>query len=180
MPQKKNPDLAELIRGKSARVIANYQSVITMMKSLPLSYNRDMQEDKQPVFESFYILSSSLKILTSMVNSVKFDNSKLFESIKDGFMLSTDLADWLVKKGIPFGEAHNLIGELINLAFSKNKELKDLTLDEFKSVSKIFDQSIFKILEINSSLRNKVTIGSPNPSLVKKQIKKWQKKIAIS
>ncbi|MCK5086217.1 MAG: argininosuccinate lyase, partial [Melioribacteraceae bacterium] len=129
MPQKKNPDMAELIRGKSGRAYGNYISVATMLKGLPLSYNRDMQEDKEPVFDSFNTYVNSLQIMNGMINSIRV-NEKRFVKVLDGdFIFATELAEWLVLKGIPFREAHSIVGEIVRLAEEKNLKLNQLSIE---------------------------------------------------
>ncbi|MDR3609057.1 MAG: argininosuccinate lyase [Ignavibacteriaceae bacterium] len=174
MPQKKNPDVAELIRGKSARVFSNYQSVITLMKGLPLSYNRDMQEDKPPLFNSYSIYSESLKLMEGMFDTIEFDNTYLLSIMKKSTILATDAADWLVLKGIPFREAHDIIGKLVVYCIKNEKGLQDLTIKELKKINPIFDESVIEIFNLENSLNRKKTPGSPNPIFVREQIAKWK------
>jgi len=174
MPQKKNPDIAELIRGKSARVFSNYQSVITLMKGLPLSYNRDMQEDKHSLFSSHSIYSDSLKLMKGMFETIKFDNSHLLSLMKKSTILATDAADWLVLKGIPFREAHDIVGELVKYCLNNEKGLAELTLKELKQINPVFDESVLEVFRLENSLNRKNTPGSPNPKFVKDQINKWK------
>jgi argininosuccinate lyase len=177
MPQKKNPDIAELIRGKASKVFANYQSVIAMLKGLPLSYNRDMQEDKPSVFNSFYIYLTSLKLMNGMMKTVTFNGSALFEKIKNGSTMATDAADWLVSKGIPFKEAHNIIGALVKYSLKNKIDFKDLTVKDLKKVNPVLNKELLTLLKVEGSLQRKKTFGSPNPAFVKKQIAKWKGKL---
>ncbi len=179
MPQKKNPDICELIRGKSARVFSNYQSILTMMKALPLSYNRDMQEDKVPVFESSGILSSSLFLLSGMIGTVVFNNTKALEGLEKGFSLATDVADWLVLKGIPFRKAHDLAGKLVLYCAANNKKFSDLTEEEFTKILTVFDQSIFDLFPVSKSLGRKKTASSPNPEFIRNQLAQWKKSLGV-
>ncbi|MGE5364939.1 MAG: argininosuccinate lyase [Bacteroidota bacterium] len=179
MPQKKNPDMAELIRGKVGRVYGNYISLATTMKGLPLSYNRDMQEDKEPVFDSFETYSSSLNIMASMISTMLVKKDRFTEDLKSGYTLATDLADWLVLKGVPFREAHKLVGLLIKYAESKNVAPGQLTLEEFQSVSPIFDDKALQILSMQDALFRKKTHGSTNPGLICQSIKKWKTRLEI-
>ena len=179
MPQKKNPDICELIRGKSARVFSNYQSILTMMKALPLSYNRDMQEDKVPVFESSGILSSSLFLLSGMIGTVVFNNTKALEGLEKGFSLATDVADWLVLKGIPFRKAHDLAGKLVLNCAANNKKFSDLTEEEFTKILTVFDQSIFDLFPVSKSLGRKKTASSPNPEFIRNQLAQWKKSLGV-
>src|ERR1035438_5428710 len=174
MPQKKNPDIAELIRGKTARVYSNYQSVITLIKGLPLSYNRDMQEDKQSLFNSYSIYSDSLKLMKGMFETIQFNNSHLLSLMKKSSILATDAADWLVLKGIPFREAHDIVGELVKYCIKNEKGLAELTLKELKHINPLFDETVLEVLKLDKSLSKKKTPGSPNPSFVKEQILKWK------
>ncbi len=174
MPQKKNPDLAELIRGKANRVFGNYQSVASLMKGLPLSYNRDMQEDKPPVFNSYSIYSSSLHIMSEMFKTVEFNNAVVLERMKQTPMLATDAADWLVQQGIPFREAHDIIGELVKYSVNKNIPFKDLTLDDLKQVSPAFNEGVLPVLQFEKCLEQKKTLGSPNPNFVRARIAYWK------
>ena len=174
MPQKKNPDIAELIRGKSARVFSNYQSVITLMKGLPLSYNRDMQEDKSSLFSSYSIYSDSLKLMKGMFETIQFDNSHLLSIMKKSTILATDAADWLVLKGIPFRKAHDIVGKLVKFCIDNNKGLEDLTITELKKIYSVFDESVLEVFNLEHSLSRKKTPGSPNPDLVRLQIAKWK------
>lgn len=155
MPQKKNPDIAELIRGKTARVFSNYQSVITLMKGLPLSYNRDMQEDKPPLFNSYSIYSDSLTLMKSMFETIQFDNSHLLSIMKKSTILATDVADWLVLKGIPFREAHDIVGELVKYCIKNEKGLEELNLQELKQINSIFDETVCEVFNLENSLSRK-------------------------
>jgi argininosuccinate lyase len=170
MPQKKNPDMAELIRGKTGRVYGNYISLATTMKGLPLSYNRDLQEDKEPLFDSFNTFVESLQIMNEMMLSAKFNSSKYIKDLEGDFSLSTDLADWLVLKGVPFRKAHEIIGKVVKQLEEKGKDFSAVKLDFLKSIDPIFDESALECLNLKTSLERKKTIGSPNPDLVKERI----------
>jgi argininosuccinate lyase len=176
MPQKKNPDLAELTRGKTGRVYGNQLSLLTTLKGLPLSYNRDMQEDKEPVFDSFKTYFSSLKIVMMMMQTVKIFKERFLNELQNDFLLATDLADWLVIKGVPFREAHEVVGKLVKYCESNSKSFGDISLNEMQSINQIFDKSALECLNIKTSLQRKKTYGSPNPKLVKKQIADWKKR----
>lgn len=177
MPQKKNPDMAELIRGKSGRVYGNYISLATTMKGLPLSYNRDLQEDKEPVFDSFDTYYNSLIIMALMMDSITIHKNKYDEELKNSFILSTDIADYLVLKGIPFREAHKIIGEVVKYAEENNIGLSQLTLPELKKFNPSFDESVTDYLSVESSLTRKKTAGSPNPKFVTEIINYWKSEI---
>jgi argininosuccinate lyase len=177
MPQKKNPDLAELIRAKAGKMLGNYTSLSTLLKSLPLSYNRDLQEDKPPVFSSFENYTSSLHLMGEMLLNTEFKVSLKDDPQKNDFQLATDLTDYLVQKGISFRKAHGIIGEVVKYAESNGSGLNQLSLGELNKFSELFDDSSLEILKIESSLRNKRTYGSPNPNIVQKQIDKWKRKL---
>jgi argininosuccinate lyase len=177
MPQKKNPDMAELIRGKMGRISGNYVTLLTILKGLPLSYNRDLQEDKEPAFDSFKTYSESLHIMAMLIASMKVDAQKFEKELKGDFSLATDLADWIVLKGIPFREAHSIVGKVVKLAEEKNKKFDQLTLEEIQSVNAVFDKSALDCFEIKTALNRKKTFGSPNPEIVKKEIAYWSSKL---
>jgi len=177
MPQKKNSDLAELIRGKSGRVFGNGFGFLSTMKSLPLSYNRDFQEDKEPLFDSVYTYGTSLEVMRLMFIGMEVNAERFTEELNGDFSLATDLADWLVQKGIPFREAHHLVGEVVKLAETKNSKLNQLTIDELKNISPLFDESVPELFDISKALARKKTFGSPNPDLVKEQINFWKEKL---
>ncbi len=180
MPQKKNPDMLELIRGKSGRVFGNYSSVLVMMKGLPLSYNRDMQEDKEPVFDSYLQFAKSLGIASKIINSIKINKNRFIEELDGDFILATDLAEWLVLKGIPFRESHKIVGKVVKFAEDKNKKLNELQLDDLLNIHPVFEKSALDILKIKNALYRKVTQGSPNPDLVREQINKWKELIKVN
>jgi len=173
MPQKKNPDMAELIRGKMGRISGNYIALLTIMKGLPLSYNRDLQEDKEPSFDSFKTYFECLHLMTMMIASMKPDTNKFENELKGDFSLATDLADWLVLKGIPFREAHSIVGHVVKLAEDSGKKFDQLTLEEIKTVNSIFDESALECFNIKTALWRKKTFGSPNPEIVKEEISYW-------
>jgi argininosuccinate lyase len=177
MPQKKNPDLAELIRAKAGKMLGNYTSLSTLLKSLPLSYNRDLQEDKPPVFSSFENYASSLHLMGEMLLNTEFKVSLKDDPQKNDFQLATDLTDHLVQKGISFRKAHDIIGEVVKYSEANGKGLNHLSGDELNKFSELFDDSSLEILKIESSLWNKRTYGSPNPNIVQKQIDKWKRKL---
>ncbi len=177
MPQKKNPDMAELIRGKTGRVYGNYISFSSTMKSLPLSYNRDLQEDKEPLFDSSFTYEDSLEIMNRMISTAEFNIERFTKELQGDFSLSTDLADWLVNKGIPFREAHKIVGNVVAKLESDGKNFNTANLEDLRSVSEIFDESSLKCLDMQSSLEKKITLGSPNPQHVKDRIDFWTKKL---
>ncbi|PID57916.1 MAG: argininosuccinate lyase [Ignavibacteriae bacterium] len=170
MPQKQNPDIAELIRGKTGKVYGNYFSLLTILKSLPLSYNRDLQEDKEGLFDSFLSLNSSLQMIKLLIDTIIINKKRFKEEINGSFMLATDLADYLVLKQIPFREAYNIIGKIVKYATEKNKKLNELSIKEYQNFSNKFEEDVFNFLSVEKCLQNKKTTGSPNPELVKARI----------
>lgn len=177
MPQKKNPDMAELIRGKTGRVYGNYIGFASTMKSLPLSYNRDLQEDKEPLFDSSFTYEDSLEIMNGMISTAEFNINRFEEELQGDFSLATDIADWLVLKGMPFRDAHKIVGLVVQKCENDGKKFSSMSLDELKSISQVFDESVMEYLDMNSELKKKKTIGSPNPQLVKERIDFWKKKL---
>jgi len=178
MPQKKNPDIAELIRGKTGRVYGDQFALLATLKALSLSYNRDMQEDKEPLFNSFENYYHSVKLTKQMLSSMKVNKERFVEELENGFILATDLADWLVLKGIPFRHAHGIVGKLVSYCEDKDITFKDVKLDDLKSVDEVFDKDALKCFDIKTSLERKKTYGSPNPEMVTKQIKEWKEKLS--
>jgi argininosuccinate lyase len=177
MPQKRNPDILELIRGKTGRVYGNYIALVTTIKGLPLSYNRDLQEDKEALFDSFDTYFNSLKMMTGIISSISVNKNRFSEELNGDFSLATDLTDWLVLKNIPFRKSHEIVGQIIKYAEEKNVKLNQLSLDELKMISPMFDESALEIFQIKNALSRKKTIGSPNPDLVSKQIKMWKERL---
>jgi argininosuccinate lyase len=177
MPQKQNPDIPELIRGKTGRVYGHYFALLTILKSLPLSYNRDLQEDKEGMFDSFKTLNDSSILMTGLVDSIEVKKERFNEEIDGSFMLATDLADYLVTNGISFREAHNILGKIVKFATQENKKLNELNLVEYKKFSEVFELDVYKYLSAESCLENKKTIGSPNPKMIEISIQNWKEKL---
>jgi argininosuccinate lyase len=160
MPQKKNPDAAELGRGKTGRVYGHLVSLLTMMKGLPLTYNRDLQEDKEPLFDTFDILLDSLKIYSGIVATLKVNTGKMEKAVARGYLLATDIADYLVKKGEPFRSAHGIVAKLVARAQQDGKAFSELTLEEYKSFSPLFEQDVFDISVASSMAARNVPGGT--------------------
>lgn len=177
MPQKKNPDIAELIRGKTGRVYGNYFALLTIIKALPLSYNRDLQEDKEGMFDSYKTLNDSLIIMSALIQKTEVKTERFTDEIDGSFMLATDLADYLVTKGISFRDSHNILGKIVRYSSEENKKLNELCLSEYKKFSDIFEEDVFNYLSANTCLQNKKTVGSPNPKMVKESINNWNSKL---
>ena len=152
MPQKKNPDAAELIRGKTGRVYGSLISLLTTMKSLPLAYNKDMQEDKEPFFDSVNTVQASLKVMSEMLRTLKINSNKMKEAVKMGFLNATEVADYLVLKGMPFRDAHGLVGSIVLYCEKNSSAIEDLSLNELKQFSNNFDESIYEYIEYENSL----------------------------
>lgn len=165
MPQKKNPDIAELARGKTGRVYGNLMAILTTMKALPLAYDRDMQEDKEGLFDTVDTLHSSLKVFAGMVKTIKVNAKRIHDAIKRDYMLATDLADYLVKKGMPFREAHNVMAKLSEYAIAKDKNFRELSLDECHRFCALFEEDVYDIT-LASSVAARNIIGGTSPQQV--------------
>ena len=161
MPQKKNPDIAELVRGKTGRVYGSLMSLLTVMKGLPLAYNKDMQEDKELTFDAIDTVKGCLALFNGMIATMKFNKENMESSAKNGFTNATDAADYLVYKGVPFRDAHGIIGQLVLYCIDKNCSLDDLTLDEFKQISPVFEQDIYEAITLTTCVNKRNTIGAP-------------------
>lgn len=172
MPQKKNPDAAELIRGKTGTVYGRLMGLLTVMKGLPLAYNKDMQEDKVPVFETVKDVTLSLDIFTKMMQTTVFNSAKMMDATKRGFLNATDAADYLVGKGMPFRSAHEVIGKMVLYCDSHQMTLNDMSLDLLKGFSDLFDEDIFERIEIESCVEAKKSYGSTSKSQVEMMIDK--------
>jgi argininosuccinate lyase len=159
MPQKKNPDSMELVRGKAGRVFGHLMALLTMLKGLPLAYDKDMQEDKEALFDSFDTVNTSLEVATTVLRNLHVNEARSHEAASKGYMNATELADYLVRKGMPFREAHETIGRIILLAVERQSELDELTLDELRSFSTLIEDDIFAALSLESTLRTKSQTG---------------------
>lgn len=175
MPQKKNPDFAELIRGRTGRVYGDLISLLTMMKALPLAYDRDMQEDKQSLFESMDIVSANLSVFTQMISSANWNTQKMAESCEGGFLNATDVADYLVRKGLPFRTAHGVSAKAVRLAIEKKCRLEDLSIEDFKSCSNLIENDIFNVISPKACVEARKTDGGPAESKVLEQIAELKK-----
>jgi argininosuccinate lyase len=170
MPQKKNPDVAELVRGKTGRVFGDLTALLTILKGLPLAYNRDMQEDKQPFFDADETLTMSLTVMTAMMREMGFNVENMRAAVKKGFLNATELADYLVGKGVAFRSAHEVAGKAVALAQDKGVGLEDLKLEELKSLSDRIDEDVFKALDYEAAADRRETPGGTGREAVKKQI----------
>ena len=179
MPQKKNPDVAELARGKAGRVYGNLVSILTTMKGLPLSYNRDLQEDKEGLFDTADTLLSTLQVFGGMLNTARFNTDKMFKALDDGYLLATDIADYLVKKGEPFRRAHEAVGKLVSWAAGQGKVFSDISLDDYRKFSPLFQEDVYSITFAGSvSARNNP--GGTSPEQVKKALEEAQNILAAN
>ena len=179
MPQKKNPDVPELVRGKTGRVFGDLISLLTMMKALPLSYNRDMQEDKTALFQTVDILKKCIEIYIKMLPKLKINQETMVRATSKGFLNATDMADYLVAGGMPFRQAHGCVGGAVVYASSKKKELHELTLKELKSFSSHIKKDIFKILTTDQMINRRKSIGGTASKCVKAEIKAAEKELKI-
>lgn len=161
MPQKKNPDIAELVRGKTGRVYGSLMSILTTMKGLPLAYNKDMQEDKELTFDAIDTVKGCIKLFTGMISTMKFNKEIMENSAKMGFTNATDAADYLVNHGVPFRDAHGIIGQLVLYCVNKNISLDDMTLEEYKSISPVFEEDIYDAISLSTCIEKRNTIGAP-------------------
>lgn len=175
MPQKKNPDIAELIRGKSGRVYGSLISLLTTMKGLPLAYNKDMQEDKEMSFDAIDTLKSLIKLMSGMLSSMKFNHEKMAKSARGGFTNATDAADYLVKKNVPFRDAHEIVGRLVLYGIENNKALDDFTLEEFKNISEVFDNDIYDAISLKTCVEKRNTKGAPGLKAINDEIEASRK-----
>lgn len=170
MPQKKNPDVAELARGKTGRIYGNLMSILTTMKGVPLAYNRDLQEDKEGFFDTSDTLNSTLDVFTGMLETVKFNTERMQKAASENYILATDVADYLAKKDVPFREAHGIVARLVFLAISKGKELSELPLTDYQNLSPLFEEDVFSISS-QSSIAARNVRGGTSPKQIEKAIR---------
>lgn len=180
MPQKKNPDVAELARGKAGRHIGNLVTVLTVLKALPFAYNRDLQEDKEPLFDSFDTLFLTLPAVTGMIATTTFDRKKMADAAPKGFSLATEIADYLVRKNIPFADAHESAGKCVALCEKTSRELHELTSAELIAIHPQLDEGVLGVLSVNGALKSRTTAGGTAPDLVKAQIQNAQSKNEVT
>jgi argininosuccinate lyase len=180
MPQKKNPDVAELARGKAGRHIGNLVTVLTVLKALPFAYNRDLQEDKEPLFDSFDTLFLILPAVTGMIATTTFDRKKMADAAPKGFSLATEIADYLVRKNIPFASAHESAGKCVALCEKTFRELHELTAAELFAIHPQLDEGVLAVLSVDGALKSRTTAGGTAPALVKAQIQSAQVKNEVT
>jgi argininosuccinate lyase len=172
MPQKKNPDVPELMRGKTARVYGNLIALLTLLKALPLAYNRDLQEDKEPIFDTVDTVVNTLRILPRLLLEVRFNRERLATMALEGFTLATDLADYLVRKGVPFRRAHHVVGQIVQHCIRSDKELPECSLDELKVFHKAFEHDVFSFLDVNSVIDHRNSSGGTASSRVQEALQR--------
>ncbi len=179
LPQKKNPDIPELVRGKTGCVFGALVSLLTTLKGLPLSYNRDLQEDKAPFFVATDTVRDCLKICAEMIPSIQVDAERMRQSAERGYATAIDLAEFMVGKGVPFRQAHEIVGKIVKYCQAKGKCLEDLSLSELKKFSPLFREEVLEVLSPQGSVQKRKTHGSPNPKLVSEQLEKWAKALRM-
>lgn len=177
MPQKKNPDMAELIRGKTGRVYGNLMSLLTMMKGLPLAYNKDMQEDKEPIFDSCMTVLTALEILAPMLTSMKVNKKRMRDAAAKGYINATDCADYLTKKSMPFRDAYRITGELVRYAVEHHVSLEEIALDIYQNFSPMFDHDIYEAISIENGVAKRIAYGGPAEKAVEVQIANLREKL---
>jgi argininosuccinate lyase len=177
MPQKKNPDAAELMRGKTGRVYGNLMSLLTTMKGLPLTYNRDMQEDKEPLFDTVDTVTATLAILPEMLKSITFHKERLQQSGDAAFSTATDIAEYLVKKGLPFRTAHEITGRIVRFCIDGGKQFHDLDIAAYRSFSRFIEEDIFDVISAFESVNAKRSYGGTSPIEVRAQIRRFRKQL---
>lgn len=170
MPQKKNPDIAELVRGKTGRVYGALMSLLTTMKGIPLAYNKDMQEDKELAFDAMDTVKGCLALFTGMIETMTFNKTVMEKSAKNGFTNATDAADYLVNKGVAFRDAHGIVGQLVLFCIDKGIALDDMTLDEFKNISPVFEEDVYEAISLKTCVEKRLTIGAPGKDAMNKVI----------
>jgi len=175
MPQKKNPDIAELARGKSGRMIGNLVSLLTLLKGLPMTYNRDLQEDKQRLFDSADTARTTVRLLTAMIKNTSVNAAVCAEAANDPALLATDLADHLVRKGLPFRQAHHIVGAVVAMAEKTGKPLNRLTLEELQSVDQHFSGDVLQVFDVKHSMAQRNILGAPGTKEVRKQLARWRR-----
>ena len=171
MPQKKNPDIAELVRGKTGRVYGALTSLLTTMKGIPLAYNKDMQEDKELTFDAIDTVKGCIALFTGMIDTMSVNKDRMKDSAANGFTNATDAADYLVKNGVPFRDAHGIIGRLVLYAIDQNKSLDDLSLSEYQEICPVFKEDIYEAISMKTCVEKRNTIGAPGPEAMNEVIR---------
>jgi argininosuccinate lyase len=178
MPQKKNPDIAELVRGKSARVIGDVSTLLTMMKGLPLAYNKDMQEDKENLFDAIDQVKLCLPVFTEMLDTMNVNKEKMREAAARGFINATDCADYLTKKGLAFRDAYKITGQLVAYCIENNETLESLSLDTYKKFHNMFEEDVYNAVALETCLNSRQVVGGPSSKVEKENIERIEKKVS--
>jgi argininosuccinate lyase len=178
MPQKKNPDVAELTRGKTGRVYGNLISLLTTMKALPLTYNRDMQEDKEAIFDSLDTVKGALAIYAAMIATAKPNVDRCLDAVRDPNLLATDLADYLVNRGVPFRHAHEAVGKAVAKAAENGVPLPSLTLPEYQEIHPEYGPDLYECFDLNKAMSARKAVGAPSPGNVLGQLERWKSVLA--
>ncbi len=178
MPQKVNPDLAELIRGKAGRTIGNWVTLMTVIKGLPLAYNKDLQESQEPLFDAVETLDGSLRVAIGMIENLEFDGAKTREAVDSGYLVATEVADYLVSKGLPFRSAHDVAGALVRHAIERGVELGELSLEEFREESELFTEEIYEWLDVARAVDRRNIVGGPAKERILEEIRRAQADLA--
>ncbi|MBQ3137203.1 MAG: argininosuccinate lyase [Clostridia bacterium] len=179
MPQKKNPDIAELVRGKSGRVFGDLQTLLTVMKGLPLAYNKDMQEDKEAVFDALDTVIMCLKTFTPMIDTAEVLTENMRKAAAKGFINATDAADYLVYKGLPFRDAYKATGQLVALCIDKDLTLETLPIEEYKAVCELFEEDVYKAIDLDECVRKRTVKGGPSPECVLREVKNMRQRLGL-
>jgi len=177
MPQKKNPDVCELTRGKAGRLIGNLVALLTNLKGLPMTYNRDLQEDKEAVFDSLDQVSNVLEVFAGMIREIEIEPERMLGAASDPGLLATDLADYLVKRGVPFRHAHEIIGKLVAFSTQHRRPFTELTLAEYRQFSDYFADDVFEVLRLDHALASRTAIGAPSPKNVARELEAWNARL---
>ncbi len=178
MPQKKNPDVAELTRGKSGRLVGNLMALLTLLKGLPMTYNRDMQEDKEPLFDSLDTILAALEVFAEMIAGMEVNAARTRAATSDPMLLATDLADYLVKHGVPFRQAHEVIGKLVAHSIAESVAFADIPLATYREFSPAFEADLFDCLNLETALAARQAVGAPSPANVAAQIARWKEALS--
>lgn len=176
MPQKKNPDIAELVRGKTGRVYGALTSILTTMKGIPLAYNKDMQEDKELTFDAIDTVKGCLALFNGMLATMRFNKDRMSKSARHGFTNATDAADYLVNHGVPFRDAHGIVGRIVLYCIEKGIAIDDMSLEELKAISPVFEEDIYEAISMDTCVNKRLTVGAPGKDAMEKVIainKKW-------
>ena len=179
MPQKKNPDMAELTRGKTGRVYGDLMALLTMLKGIPLAYNKDMQEDKEAIFDAFDTVKAALRVFAPMIATMRVNRENMRRAAEKGFINATDLADYLVGKGMPFRTAYKLVGEIVSLCSEKGLTLEELSLEEYKKLSPLFSEDLYPAIDIEACCFKRTSLGGPTPESVEAQIEYVKEKLGL-